>query len=152
MINHNIQEVMTYNNVSEKEAVELLITDVIENVIRFVDKIDKPDVDYIRVLLEENNWDVMKCVDILEKEEEEWKRLKDCMIPTPIREVMKYGNMSKEKAIKSMISDVRQMVKNYQWKVCRCEYWKPLESNKIHKMLEKYNWDVIKCVNVIKCN
>ena len=68
---------MDYNKVSKEDAMEMMIDDVVENVIRFVDKIDKPDIDYIRSLLKENNWDIMKCVQIMEKEEEEWnKRIK----------------------------------------------------------------------------
>ena len=74
--NDNIKEVMNYNKVSKEEAMEMMITDVVENVIRFVDKIDKPDIDYIRVLLQQNNWDIMKCVDILEEEENEWNKIK----------------------------------------------------------------------------
>ena len=77
-INQNIKEVMDYNKVSKEDAMEMMIDDVVENVIRFVDKIDKPDIDYIRSLLKENNWDIMKCVQIMEKEEEEWnKRIKE---------------------------------------------------------------------------
>ena len=80
-INQNITEVMDYNKVSKEDAMEMMIDDVVENVIRFVDKIDKPDIDYIRSLLKENNWNIMKCVQIMEKEEEEWnkwnKRIKE---------------------------------------------------------------------------
>ena len=68
-INQNIKEVMDYNKVSKEDAMEMMIDDVVENVIRFVDKIDKPDIDYIRSLLIENNWDIMKCVQIMEEEE-----------------------------------------------------------------------------------
>ena len=60
---------MDYNKVSKEDAMEMMIDDVVENVIRFVDKIDKPDIDYIRSLLIENNWDIMKCVQIMEEEE-----------------------------------------------------------------------------------
>lgn len=75
-INENIREVMDYNKVSTEDAMELMIDDVVENVIRFVDKIDKPDIDYIRSLLKENNWDIMKCVQIMEGEEEYYNNYK----------------------------------------------------------------------------
>ena len=75
-INENVREVMCYNNVSMKIAIELMIDDVVENVIRFVDKIDKPDIDYIRSLLKENNWDIMKCVQIMEEEEKHYNNYK----------------------------------------------------------------------------
>ena len=40
-----------------------------------------------------------------------------------IREIMEYG-YTKEKAINSMIEDIRLMTREHQWEVCRCEYWK----------------------------
>ena len=75
-INANIKEVMDFNNVSKEDAMEMMIDDVVENVIRFVDKIDKPDIDYIRSLLKKNHWDIMKCVQIMEEDEKEWKQIK----------------------------------------------------------------------------
>ena len=71
-INVNIKEVMDYNKVSKEDAMEMMIDDVIENVIRFVDKIDRPDIDYIRSLLTKNNWNIMKCVQIMEEEEKHY--------------------------------------------------------------------------------
>jgi len=76
ILNQNIKEVMDYNKVSKEDAMEMMIDDVVENVIRFVDKIDRPDIDYIRSLLKKNNWDIMKCVSIMEEEEEEWNKIK----------------------------------------------------------------------------
>ena len=76
-INANIKEVMDYNKVSKEDAMEMMIDDVVENVIRFVDKIDKPEIDYIRSLLTKNNWDIMKCVQIMEEEEEYYNNYKN---------------------------------------------------------------------------
>lgn len=76
-INANIKEVMDYNKVSKEDAMEMMIDDVVENVIRFVDKIDRPDIDYIRSLLKNNNWDIMKCVQIMEEEEEYYNNYKN---------------------------------------------------------------------------
>ena len=75
-INQNIKEVMDYNKVSKEDAMEMMIDDVVENVIRFVDKIDRPDIDYIRSLLTKNQWDIMKCVQIMEEEEEYYNNYK----------------------------------------------------------------------------
>ena len=76
-INANIKEVMDYNKVSKEDAMEMMIDDVVENVIKFVDKIDKPEIDYIRSLLTKNNWDIMKCVQIMEEEEEYYNNYKN---------------------------------------------------------------------------
>ena len=163
IIHKNIAEVINYNvskpdneiyeNRNDIEkcreiAIEMMIDDVVENVIRFVDKIDKPEIDYIRKLLQNNNYEIMTCVDIMEQEEKEWKESNE-QIPEKIREIMEYG-YTKEKAINSMIEDIRLMTREHQWEVCRCEYWKPLPKEDIQELLKRNDWDVMKCVKMLK--
>ena len=64
--NENIKLVMKYSNVTKESAILLMIVDVIQNVTKFIDKKKKPDIDYIKKLLEENNYEIMTCVKILD--------------------------------------------------------------------------------------
>ena len=57
VINYNVskQDNEIYENRNDIEkcretAIEMMIDDAVENVIRFVDKADKPEIDYIRKL------------------------------------------------------------------------------------------------------
>ena len=162
-IHKNIAEVINYNVSKQNNdiyenrndidkcrelAIEMMIDDVVENVIRFVDKQDKPDIDYIRKLLQDNNYEIMTCVDIIEQEHKESKKSNE-QTPENIREIMQYG-YTKEKAIDSMIQDIRLMTREHQWEVCRCEYWKPMDKKDIQELLERNNWDVMKCVKMLK--
>ena len=65
-------------------------------------------------------------------------------------EVMKYSGYNEEKAKKEMIIDVIREIRTHQWQVCRCEWYKPLKSKDIEKMLEKLDWDVTECIRILK--
>ena len=78
------------------------------------------------------------------------KEINQMEINYNVKEVMKYTGYTEEKAKKEMIIDVIREIRTHQWQVCRCEWYKPLKSKDIEKMLEKLDWDVMECIRILK--
>ena len=49
-----------------------------------------------------------------------------------------------------MINDIIRDTREWQWKVCRCEWYKPLEKKNIENLLELNSWDIEKCIKLLK--